>query len=557
MMDPILLCGERALAERPRENRSSSLHALAAFLRYIGSPDETAWDRWSLPDLLATWRTFRLDASMVAREAAAVRCGSLGRLLTAMKGGGWRPRLLQHRDCRLLQQRPLQLSDSLLGTRLLRLYPQRRVQQAVLQHLGTILQGLDWEAFGRLDGPELDDLVVRRTGGLRGDQRRALRAFVFLCRRHPLVDEHSRFATHLHAVPRAFMDEWPVLWEYPHHTARWLLRNGYGHDETGHLLWLVETGALNRRRATAEALRRSRASTARMVAQWTTLRKHFDARASAQPWSALLGVRASADDLYQTMGRIIGAHCMHTRPRRLVCVDGRNNLPDLLRGWVQLLIRSEVFHCIPPDLRLSNHALWRAREELAANHPSRYRLLPPRTERVVKVSLTAESVQQTLAVVSSARERLLLLLLSTLGLRVGAIAAMRVVDVWDAETQSVRTDWSLLEKGGCRRLCRPAEPLRESVRAYVGMGGEHEGISPLLFPPKRNPMVPRRSTVLRILQTVLRRAGLPHAHNPHQFRKLLINQLLSHWSLEDGRGGADEQISTRGPQFCCQMDRPP
>lgn len=538
--------------------------AFAAFLRYAGVRTLADWRDASVGDLRCRWNAFRCHAATDPRDAT---CRNVGGLLNRLKDPGGRRRgrganpSAVHALAWTSPAAPPLLLDAALSAeqaafvRMLCALPSgghaplpRRSGPAcardrrpaiVVRRLPDVLRPaglLSLAAFRASDGEALRRAcqMAVQSSVIGPSQARIVLRFLRSCRAHPQLDEFGRFASHLDCVPAAFLERWPQLWEYPHAFAQWMRRQAFDDAETEHILFLTEAAVLGKARRTAEALRRTRAAQSRVFRQALALRPQLDPTAAGRPWTSLIARDADLGDLYRILAKIIGAHSRRLRPRGVVtssAVVDRDKAPELWRCFFQSLVRAEVFWRVGQEQRLSARRLLVERRREARDFPRYYALFAPERVRTVKASLTRADVEAILQRAGTPCERAILLLLCTLGLRIGAVARLRIEDVYDADRGTVRPAWAVLEKGCVVRHCIPNQATRDAVRTQVEALDPRT--SPLLFPPRRRPTVPRPTAVVGPLQAVLKRAGRAHV-NPHQFRKYVINQLLAQgWGIED------------------------
>jgi integrase len=136
---------------------------------------------------------------------------------------------------------------------------------------------------------------------------------------------------------------------------------------------------------------------------------------------------------------------------------------------------------------------------------------------------TEEELELLLRSCKNDTESLLLMLLSTTGVRIGALVRMRYGDVQHGgggkghhlAVAVVR------EKGGRQHVM----PLTQSVAAALHRR-QQETAGPYVFPQKRNSQAPINIRCLReVFYRVVRRAKLPHLH-PHLMRHAVAHRLF-------------------------------
>lgn len=121
-------------------------------------------------------------------------------------------------------------------------------------------------------------------------------------------------------------------------------------------------------------------------------------------------------------------------------------------------------------------------------------------------------------------DRTLVTLLYTAAPRIAAITNIRIRDVWDDRTHTVRSRVRLLEKGSRERIFVPRKPLIDELTKWMN-ARIHQGDAFLFGSACRGKRVSTRSLSLRLAQ-ICKRAGV-RPINPHSFRSFVVNQGVS------------------------------
>lgn len=391
----------------------------------------------------------------------------------------------------------------------------------------------DVEAMRTLDGPglleRLEQCATQHDWNV--VTRHGVRAALWRAKTHPDVDVGLVFQTHLHAVPRAFLDAHPRLWEYPVCVAQRWWRTVPDPADVDHLLLLLHDLTQRRllRLGPGRDPQRTRDSLCRRLL-WV-LYLIAQAQGSSPPcWRTVLPCTIDRDGLIRLLARSLAAY--HASPRRRhrhrttpTVTDPRRLLLSFFRG----AIADGVFEpTIPSHTRLDPQRLNASLLEWEACDPQRYRAVPPELNVRERPNLTQADVDALAAACRTPRERALVALLSTTGVRCCAVGAALLTDVWDAERGEVRPRVHFREKNSQVRTVTPNPELREALRAYVlsRLSDDHPP-SPYLFPGARRPGRPAPFSARTLLRTLCRRAGLSPPFTPHQFRHYIVNSLMA------------------------------
>lgn len=306
--------------------------------------------------------------------------------------------------------------------------------------------------------------------------------------------------------------------EYPARFVRWLARNRHG--DAG--AWKCFADAVVQARLMAFP-ERIAARTHRSVAgRIITFANALTTGGFAWPPRDTAGLR-------DAIARVV-AH-LYRRRRDRAAATWRRRPPHCgetttLSAWLQFFrgaLRLDAMPCPDRDgIGLRRSAVIRRMEELEREDPGRFAARPP-TDGGFRTNpmLTEDDVRRLLASAVDAEERAFILLLASTALRSEAMTNLCVADVWDATTGEVRTEAVVLEKNSRWRRVELVPAVREALRALLSGSTMRTG---RLF----------RVTTPRLLQRLVRRAGIRGRRNPHQFRTYLVDHALEAGSnIED------------------------
>lgn len=142
--------------------------------------------------------------------------------------------------------------------------------------------------------------------------------------------------------------------------------------------------------------------------------------------------------------------------------------------------------------------------------------LPKREKRLPRY-LEPEEVAKMVASCDSIRDRLIILILYTTGLRVSELVSLRKDDI-DFEKRAIRVKG----KGGKERVVFFPENLSELIKAYLANLGED---SDYLFPSQAGHI--HYTTVERIVRRAAEKAGIRKKISPHVLRHSFATQSLA------------------------------
>jgi integrase len=164
---------------------------------------------------------------------------------------------------------------------------------------------------------------------------------------------------------------------------------------------------------------------------------------------------------------------------------------------------------------------------LETKEPTVYRMAHAIGRPVNKAILEQPVVDALQKACCSARETLVFLLLSTVGLRASAVHNLLVRDVYDVDSDTAYHTCSILEKNSAVRQVRLTDQLRLALMSYIKSCAPKRLRQPgaLLFHNARHPMVPYSSLCRHTCAVLCKRAGVHHVH-PHQFRTYIVNTCI-------------------------------
>lgn len=187
-----------------------------------------------------------------------------------------------------------------------------------------------------------------------------------------------------------------------------------------------------------------------------------------------------------------------------------------------------VRHAMPPELCL---------DKLPAAHASTRR------------QPCATHVQAMLAVCQTARESVIMLLLSQAGLRSHAIRHLQLCHVWNCDSQTVETEIGVPEKNGTTRYVILDAQIQDAVRVMIltelkplleAHGMVEDGSTPIFLAETLGRLQPMsRQTLYTLLGTIATRTCIDKTSRwltPHAFRRYLGSELSAY-------GNSNAQIS--------------
>lgn len=224
-----------------------------------------------------------------------------------------------------------------------------------------------------------------------------------------------------------------------------------------------------------------------------------------------------------------------------------------IAGLLRTAVARGLFVRIPPAeaRNVERSLVWARMKRWAAADPGRWSFPEPR-ERLLPAaggpsrrSLTLAELERLRALDPlEARDRVLLELLSSTGLRGGAASTLELAQVWDASARQPRHECTVTEKNSRPRTVVLSEGTRDAVRALVA-AWEAQGAAPPrhVFASQR-PGVgradeggrpPTGQALNERLRRLCERAGVPRA-STHAFRRFVVNYAVSHGASLDAVG---------------------
>lgn len=121
------------------------------------------------------------------------------------------------------------------------------------------------------------------------------------------------------------------------------------------------------------------------------------------------------------------------------------------------------------------------------------------------------------------RDRLLVALLGTTGLRLGAVRSLTVHHLWDGRRSRPTPRFTVMEKNSQPRTVVPCRELRDAVTAYMAQPRARRWVY-VFAAPHRSLHRPARHIVADRLRRLCRAAAVPEVR-PHAFRAYLVTVL--------------------------------
>lgn len=166
--------------------------------------------------------------------------------------------------------------------------------------------------------------------------------------------------------------------------------------------------------------------------------------------------------------------------------------------------------------RLNHASVVRRVQDLQRCKPEVYRCPESWVAKTQRNRSLTETELMRLLACANAAERAFLLLLASTALRSEAMTLLRVDQVTHANGE-VREDAVVIEKNSRYRRIPLVRVVREAIATWLQCDPRAaEGTSRRLFPV----------STPRLLQRMVRKAGLSTRHNPHQFRTYLVEHAL-------------------------------
>ncbi|AFK23324.1 site-specific tyrosine recombinase/integron integrase [Pyrococcus sp. ST04] len=147
------------------------------------------------------------------------------------------------------------------------------------------------------------------------------------------------------------------------------------------------------------------------------------------------------------------------------------------------------------------------------------RLKNPKVPRTLPKSLTRDEIKKLISVIDSSRDKIIVLLMYTAGLRISEVCNLRIEDV-DFENSVIRVRGG---KGGKDRIIPIPRELLEEIKNYLRA---RKDSSPYLFVEKRRKNKDKLSTkaVWRLIKKYGEKAGINLT--PHQLRHSFATHML-------------------------------
>lgn len=184
------------------------------------------------------------------------------------------------------------------------------------------------------------------------------------------------------------------------------------------------------------------------------------------------------------------------------------------------------------------------RENLTAANPAQY-LDTPKLWQLIPEYLTEEEIEKLLAqpcadTVKGARDRALLEILYSSGLRVSELCALSLLDVGDIYVR-------VQGKGSKERVVPIGSKAIEAIDRYLAYPREEAAVSFLFLTKSNKPL--DRVTVWKLVKGYAKQAGITKNISPHTLRHSFATHLLDHGAdlrvIQDMLGHADIKSTDR------------
>ena len=382
----------------------------------------------------------------------------------------------------------------------------------------------DENDFTNLSGPEIESRITRNP------QRFSAKLLIRL-RMHHSFDNSKLFQSHLYGVPGWLLQEQPNLKLFPPNLSRALLRYvPLAVDRA----WLV-TLATRLLNARSQKKHRESWRTARGIAcsiSWLVIPGIVEA-AREEKWGYSVeymmrnGISCK-DDFVRVLARIRCATLKLSKLHRTMHMrDGDQQQSQELRlcSFFNGAINHELFvPVIERAFRVGEHHIWIHMEQLNQENPDRWPLVAKTTTtHVPNPEITSDDVSKLLSLDVSTRGKVLLYILYTTALRHDAIANMKIEDVWDTASQTVKSLWYIREKFSKIRIISPCPELSDTMSQYIRT--EYRDFFAYLLSSPKAPLT-KPSGLRHLLRGMCSRAGVPQ-FNPHQFRAYMVQMFIT------------------------------
>ena len=422
-----------------------------------------------------------------------------------------------------------------------------RISKYAIQGLLRFAQSLPTAGMGvaEMDGPFIHTQVeqIRHVYCLSGTVCNGVKSLLWAARTHQKFDPHAYFQSHLCQVPFKLLERYPLLWRFPVRLAKKVLGVACEIDRD-HIVTAAATLAHERMSNSAKRLP-SRAYRSLGNQLCTVLYYCEQIRSSVR--------QTYRDDLCPT-GRIRSKDCLILLVARIVAYNNKNghcktlmrrshasmfgsstDILDSVLQFFRFCVRSALYEpVIKSDFLIQRRMIYLKMHELEVQNPNKYSSTYVLERGVkVEVGITDHDVEKMQSACVTYRDLSLVQLLSTTGLRAGAIQGMQIQDVSDEQTGQIRKVVAIREKNSDVRFVTPVADLRTSWDIYLR--DEHPGreVSSFLYPSRRTPMKASPCLVRNVIVKLCRLCQLPRFH-PHQFRAYIVTMAMAKGNrLED------------------------
>ena len=375
------------------------------------------------------------------------------------------------------------------------------------------------EEFRKIDGPALETMFPRKDKTTR---------YVWLARRQPFFDRNGEFDTHLWRVSNSVMRAHPDLWKFP--VALAVVSQCFPDQEVTRLLdfCCAALQARTEQNCTRRVDAMAKDITDEVMFAYRAWRRGaVSSLIPAEPWCK--------KSLAEHIARCIGG-VMRSSIRTAFSVNSDRKVPHRYTAAVRFwngIIRNGV---VAPGISVTDTMSIRQIAQLVRNlqkeNPDLYAALRTgetlyRTRRMI----LREEIQLLLSVPKSKQEECVFLLLYTLGLRSGAIAGMKLMDIWDPGMARVSDTANIREKFTEFRSVRFLPEVRAALQDYVTTS--YDKRCSYLFGHSRSPNAVPRFICRHILNRLCKRAGINERINPHAFRSYMVSMFVQNGKTID------------------------
>lgn len=348
-------------------------------------------------------------------------------------------------------------------------------------------------------------------------------------KRQPELDPSGRFSSHLHILPTSLMDSYPVLWSFDQYVGKMFL-DKLGSPDDRRLLSIIAQRFLRMKLNYSEREEWRTAGCVGHVLQ-----------------DVINGLRAVFPDPQRTINRLISLTAERRRLLRTVALvtarqnqlrQGRNRTvqvsksPNRFLTAINSWISWGIFKCVNPSNTISPKEINKAMRRFEKKDRSRFRSSNAEISVRRKDPITDEDAEAVMAIAESRNVELkfaictqycaVFWLLYTTGLRGGAIANLKLSDVWDEQNQKVYRQCNVSEKFSSRRTIPRFSKTEEALREYIQVRSPR---LKYLFGVTKNPKKKNHHLAGQAMLSMCKKAGVPFRH-PHLWRRFIAESFV-------------------------------